>query len=353
MNITQKIAVALCVAGAFQLQVSSTVKAQGAQDAAPAQSLLTVHPLLPGGVPDLSLSDTQSNVHILPTPNAFNLLRQFAPPLQSGPLLYHSGGSVMPSVTIYVIYWAPPHLQNGGATSLPAAYQAIETRLMKDYPAHGIDNNNTQYYQTIGSTTTYIGNVGAFGGAYVDTSPYPASGCTDHATPGNCITDAQIQAQIRRVMALNHWTGGLNHIFFLFTSSGEGSCFNSTSTSCAYTQYCAYHGYISEATPVIYANMPYGNPTFCQTPGTPSPNGNVQADTAATAASHELTEAITDPLLNAWFTASGEEIGDLCAYNYGANTWDTGKANQSWNGHFYELQQEYDNHKGSCVQVGP
>jgi hypothetical protein len=168
----------------------------------------------------------------------------------------------------------------------------------------------TQYYQTIGSTTTYIGNV-AFGAAYVDTSPYPASGCTDSATPGNCITDAQIQAEISRVMALNHWTGGLNHIFFLFTSSGEGSCFDSSSTSCAYTQYCAYHGFIPGAAPVIYANMPYGNPTVCQTPGTPSPNGNVAADTAATAASHELTEAITDPLLNAWFTSTGEEIGDL------------------------------------------
>jgi hypothetical protein len=145
MNTIQKVAVAICVAGAFQLQVSSTVKAQEAQDAAPAQSLLTVHPLLPGGVPEFNLSNTQSNVHILPTPNAFNLLRQFAPPLQSGPLVYHSGGSIMPSVTNYVIYWVPPSLQNGGPTSLSPAYQAIETRLMKDYPAHGIDNNNTQY----------------------------------------------------------------------------------------------------------------------------------------------------------------------------------------------------------------
>jgi hypothetical protein len=153
MNTIQKIAVAICVAGAFQLQVSSTVEAQGAQDAAPAQSLLTVHPLLPGGVPEFSLSNIQSNIHILPTPNAFKLLRQYAPPLQSGSLLYHSGGSVMPSVRIYVIYRVPPSLQNGGATRLPAAYQAIETRLMKDYSAHGIDNNNTQYYQTVGSTT--------------------------------------------------------------------------------------------------------------------------------------------------------------------------------------------------------
>ena len=77
------------------------------------------------------------------------------------------------------------------------------------------------------------------------------------------------------------------------------------------------------------------------------------ADTAATSASHELSEAITDPEGSAWYTASGYEIGDLCAYNYGVNTWDSAKANQMWNGRFYELQQEYDNHTGSCVQVGP
>jgi hypothetical protein len=77
------------------------------------------------------------------------------------------------------------------------------------------------------------------------------------------------------------------------------------------------------------------------------------ADAAASIASHELTEATTDPLLNAWFTSSGYEIGDLCAYNYGTNTWDSGKANQMWGGNFFELQQMYDNHQAGCVQVGP
>jgi hypothetical protein len=50
-------------------------------------------------------------------------------------------------------------------------------------------------------------------------------------------------------------------------------------------------------------------------------------------ASHEFTEAITDPELNAWFTAQGNEIGDhLCAYDYGLfYNWDGGNANQMWN----------------------
>ena len=70
--------------------------------------------------------------------------------------------------------------------------------------------------------------------------------------------------------------------------------------------------------------------------------------------SHEITEATTDPELNAWYdTANGEEIGDLCAWNFGTPTWDGGLANQKWNAHFYDLQLEYNNHTASCVRLGP
>jgi hypothetical protein len=272
----------------------------------------------------------------------------------NGPLVYHGGQTMQWGAKAYAIFWAPAKLQNGGSTGLSSHYQTVQKNLLLDYGKHGIDNNNTQYYQNSGSAKSYIQNYGYLAGSYVDTSAYPASGCTDALTPGNCITDAQIQTEITKVMSLNGWTANINNIFFLFTSSGEGSCFDSTNSQCSYTYYCAYHGYYSlNGKSVIYANMPYGNTATCQEPGTPSPNADAAADTTATAASHELTEAITDPLLDAWYTAQGNEIGDLCAYNYGSNTWDAGQANQMWNGRFYELQTEFDNHTGSCVQVGP
>jgi hypothetical protein len=152
-------------------------------------------------------------------------------------------------------------------------------------------------------------------------------------------------------MKANGWTGGLDKIYLLYTSTGEGSC---AGTSCAYTDYCAYHGAIISVSPnIIYANIPYGNLNVCQVEGTPSPNGHPVTDAVTDVVSHEITEAITDPLLNAWFTAQGNEIGDLCNFVYGPNTWDGGNANQWWNGHFYELQMEFDNHSLSCQQVGP
>ena len=70
-------------------------------------------------------------------------------------------------------------------------------------------------------------------------------------------------------------------------------------------------------------------------------------------ASHEMTEANTDPELNAWYSNTGAEIGDLCAWSFGTLTWDTSLANQMWNGRFYDLQLKYDNHTSACVQLGP
>jgi hypothetical protein len=262
----------------------------------------------------------------------------------------------MPSVTIYTIYWRPATLQNGATTGYSAKYQSVINSFTGDYTGHGIANNSTQYYQTVNGVTTYIKTTGGSGGNYLDTNAYPASGCTDGVTGANCITDLQLQAEIQRVMTLKGWTGGLNKIYLVFTSSGEGSCFTSASTSCAYTAYCAYHGNFvnGSGAQVIYGNEPYADPNYCAASGQTFPSGDHFADAAVNVASHEVTEANTDPELNAWWdSGNGEEIGDLCAWTFGTKTWDSSLANQMWNGRFYELQLEYDNHTSTCVQVGP
>jgi hypothetical protein len=359
MNKRLWIAMGFAVVAAVGWPLLDVAVAQTLPPAAPVHNLSETKPL--PGAPNLNPKSNGRTVHLMPTvqgARAIAKARALAP-LAGGPLVYHAGGSIMPRVKLYAIFWIPAALQNGGSTGMPVAYQNLQTRLLMDYTANGIDNNNTQYYQVIGATATYIQNAAGVGlasglaGFTVDNAPYPASGCSDPATPGNCITDAQVQAEIQRVMALKGWTSGPNKLFLLYTSSGEGSCFDSAGTSCAYTQYCAYHSFIGTSPPVIYANMPFGNLSVCQVSGTPSPNGNAAADAVTDVASHEITEAITDPLLNAWFDSSGNEIGDICNFNYGANGWDAGAANQMWNGNFYEVQQEFDNHVGGCVQLGP
>jgi hypothetical protein len=343
---------AATVAASFNLQ---GIAAAQELPAAPAKKLSEIAPV--PGLPRLTPTANGHSVHIMPTVTGAAALVKGSADL--GPLHYHSGGSIMPSATLYAIYWIPASgkLQNGNPTIMSAAYQNLQTRFLTDYPGHGLVNILTQYYQ-LGFTPPWISTAGGLGGVAVDTSPYPASGCTDTATPFNCITDTQIQAEIQKVMTAKGWTGGLTKMFLLYTSKDEGSCFGAGTSGCAYTDYCAYHGFIPGSPNIIYANMPYGDLNVCAA-GQPSPNGDKVADSVTSTASHEVTEAISDPLLNAWFTdPQGDEVGDLCAYNYGPTTW--GTFNQGWNGHPYELQQEFDNHSfflsgpgHGCVQVGP
>jgi hypothetical protein len=351
----------------------------GSAPAAPAMSLKDV-PLHPaeasGQVPKVTMTTPSGSVvHLMPTPRVAAARLQVlggvrggpgSPKsniaksnLAGGPLVYHTGGSVMlPFDAVYNIYWAPPTLQDGSATGFSSLYGTVTVLHNAWIPGHGVMNIVTQYFQTISGTTTYINNGGGLGGFVVDNGAYPASGCMDSATPNDCITDAQIRAKITSVMNAQGWTGGLNKIFVLYTSSGEGSCFDSTNASCAYVQYCAYHSFFTlSGQPVVYANIPYGN-SLCQIAGQTTPN-DAFADLAANVTSHEIMEATTDPLLNAWFDTSGNEIGDLCNFNFGTNTWGSGvtAGNQMWNGWIFEVQQEWDNHAlggtGGCVKVGP
>jgi hypothetical protein len=297
-------------------------------------------------------------VHIYPTPEQSQLIKAEQGPLLAPGVLSYHGGPIMTGVNLYAIFWIPGSgkLQNGNPTSLTAKYQAVAKQFLADYPYHGIANNSTQYYATTGGTH-YFAGIGGLVASVVDTNSYPASGCSDKVTPGNCITDAQLQAEITKVMTAHSWTPGLNKMFIVFTSTGEGSCSNSTSTSCAYTQYCAYHGWFgSSTTPTLYANMPYANPSYCYagSSGQHDPSGDIPSDANVNVTSHEITEATTDPELNAWWdSGNGEEIGDLCAWMFSTADWDGGLANQSWNGHYYDLQLEYDNHASGCVKVGP
>jgi len=287
-------------------------------------------------------------VHMMPTPEVSKQIKAQQNLVSPGVLTYH-GGPIMHGESLYAIFWIPATLQDGTPTSLSAKYQAVTKQFLADYPAHGITNNSTQYNQG----SFYFKGTGGLAGVYVDTNPYPGKDCNDPVTGTNCITDADIQAELQRVMTLKGWTGNLNKMFLVFTSTGEGSCAN---FGCAYSSYCAYHGYFGPTnTPTIYANMPYANPTYCYLTGTQQdPSGDIPSDANVNVASHEITEANTDPELNAWWdSGNGEEIGDLCAWNFGSLTWDSSLANQMWNGHFYDLQLEYDNHTSSCVQVGP
>ena len=265
--------------------------------------------------------------------------------------LIYNGGPVMNSSVTYAIFWEPATLQDGNSTQVSATYNSLLENYFGDIGGSGVYGNNTQYYDGTG----HIANNSTFGGAWTDTSAYPTSQCTDTATPQDCVTDAQVQAEVSRAMAANNWTSGPTHMFFVFTSSGEGSCFDTSSTACAFTQFCAYHGFFSDSNnqPIIYANMPYTGTNLDACGVTSSPNNDFDADSTINVTSHEHMEAVTDPQLNAWYDAQGNEIGDKCAWNFGTPSLDNGNANVQWNSHFYLVQQEWSNAISDCTLSSP
>lgn len=257
----------------------------------------------------------------------------------AGLLKYH-GGPVMHTNTTYAIYWVPA----GYAVS--SQYESLINRFFGDVAAatSAADPSNVYYtsrqYSDGSGSITYAG--ASFGGSYVDTSPLPASGCSDSYT-SVCLTDAQIQSEINRVIAANGWAKSSTTQFFMFTAKGIGSC---SGSSCAFSNYCAYHGYNGS---LVYANMPYADtvPSACDAGYHPN---NDDADATINVTSHEHNEAITDENLNAWYDRAGYENGDKCAWKFGAVSSDGG--NQTIGGHRYILQLEYSNQDRGCVQSG-
>ncbi len=260
-----------------------------------------------------------------------------------GQLRYHNG-PVMHTNKTYAIYWVP------SGYSVASGYTSLVDRYFTDVAADSGKTSNVYYtatqYTDAGGHVAYSST---FGGSVVDTDPLPASGCTDTATPV-CVSDAQIQAEIRAVVARQGWVAGPSTEFFLFTPRNVGSC--TSSSSCAYTQYCAYHSWIGSGSSVIlYANQPYaGGNANCDVGQ--HPNGN-DADATLNVVSHEHNETITDQQGNAWYDILGYENGDKCAWTFGAVSGSSGSEwNQTINGNHYWLQLEYSNADRGCVQSG-
>jgi hypothetical protein len=268
----------------------------------------------------------------------------------SGPVVYHSG-QVMQTNTAYAIYWSPSGFSD-------ASYENLINRYFGDVAAASSSPSNvysvaTQYYDNNGA----IRYKSTFGGAYVDTNPFPVSGCGQASV---CLTDAQLQTEIQTVLTHQGWHGGTSNMFFIFTPNGVASCTDSSDSVCSTNIYCAYHSdfFDSKGEDVIYANEPYSGTipgcTHSLVGQQGFPNDH-DADATINTISHEHNEAISDPFGDAWWSGDvdSDEIADLCAGDFGSTPLGTSSGqpyNQLINGHQYSLQEEYSNDNSSCVR---
>jgi hypothetical protein len=258
--------------------------------------------------------------------------------------LQYNGGPVMHSDANYAIYWEP----SGYSTS--STYKSIVNGYFGNVAAASGAMTNvysvaTQYYDGSGN----IAYNASSGGSTVATDPYPSLGCVS-TTGGPCINDSQLQTEIAKVVAAKGWPTGLGTEYFVYFPSGVTTCTSVASVECSGTVYCAYHSsYGSGASTVLYANMPYDGISGCDSGQ--HPNGDA-ADAELNVSSHESIETITDPLGNAWYDSSGQEIGDKCNFNFGTPLGGAPGAeyNQQIASGNYYLQMEWSNAASGCVQ---
>jgi hypothetical protein len=301
------------------------------------------------------------------------------------PLLFH-GGSVMmtPSTSPLVV---TPIFWNPASYPIANSYKKILDGYLSDVAAaSGVRTNVfsvlNEYYGTNGKIHYNV----TLGSPVSDSHALPASGCTVASTDTTgiyadgtgysaCLDDAQLQAEINRVVTAGGLPVNLSHIYVLYLPKHVESCFNPGSTTTSANEctinyqpsaaYCAYHSQISNGT--VYANMPY--PVYSSATGftcgsdavygvIESPNNNPDADTEISPTSHETSEAITDPdTQTGWYDSSGFEIGDECAYVYGTPSGSAGKYyNQVINGQHFLTQEEFSNKdfaitSDGCVQA--
>jgi hypothetical protein len=228
----------------------------------------------------------------------------------SANLTYH-GGPIMHADRNYAIYWSPT------GSGYSANYQTVINGFFGNVAAANGQTTNdysvaTQYSDTAGN---FADNASS-GGALADADPYPASGCRA-GSGGPCLTDAQLQTELNSYLTAHNLPRGMGTMYFVYFPSGVTTCFDSSGSQCSSNVYCAYHSsFGSGATPVLYGDMPYAGVSGFETGQ--YPNGDTAGDSATNVTSHENIEAITDPLGNAWYDASGNEIGDKCNFNFGA-----------------------------------
>lgn len=216
----------------------------------------------------------------LPRPHIMLPFGHYAHPPASGALSYH-GGLVTTPPQLYVVYW--------GWTSDPQKVRPYLNKYLKGIGGSSWLGTVTQYYSK--SQGNIANPTSQLAGTWNDTSAIPTSP-----------TDGQIQAEADKLAA--HFGGVNTNASYVVATAHDHN------TAGFGSSFCAYHGITTSH--VAYTNLPY------MPDAGPNCGANIvkaENDGVSIVEGHEYAETITDPGLNAWWdSASGEEIGDLCAW---------------------------------------
>ena len=252
----------------------------------------------------------------------------------SGHLQWYRG-PVVHSSRPYLVFWTPK------GESIPASSESLLERYLTDVAADSGKSSNVfgvlrQYYDRTGFAD-YRQTFDPARQVIFDTQPYPPqapAGCPNvSATYPTCISDAQLQSEVQRLITAEHLptagsfkaasSGGSGPprlsanapIYFVILPANVAFCYGITipgviAPNCTYSNIGGYHEVFDDAQgqAVLYAPIamdalrgatpPPGIPGPCQAGGTSvpqEPNGD-HADCVISGLAHENSETITDPI---------------------------------------------------------
>ncbi|CAO3663912.1 unnamed protein product [Umbelopsis ramanniana] len=172
----------------------------------------------------------------------------------------------------------------------------------------------------------------------------------DNYSQGKSLDDSAIQTIVSTAISSGLPTDA-NGIYAVLTAGDVSE----TSGFCS--QYCGWHTYANiNGTDLKYLFA--GRADACisscvsSTNQQSSPNGDVFVDGMISVLAHEIVEAGSDPELNAWTDASGQENADKCAWTFGT-TQDAssgGQYNVVAGGKEYLIQQNWSAADQQCEQ---
>jgi hypothetical protein len=266
-------------------------------------------------------------------------------------------------ITVHTIFWGPAGSFHGSPRHGVPGYEALIERFFTDVARDSGQKSNVYSTLVQYAQGTRPGAItpGKYAISYskskdnlIDTHPYPSKGgCTSPIKAiHKCVSDAQLQRELNRVIEHTHGKRGLTQLWFVFTPPKVDECISKG--VCGTTAYLGYHS-VSDLGhgPVIYA-IAIDPLIEGGLPSHQDPQGNREAEDTIDTAAHEVEEAITDPEGVGYMDPNGFEVADKCEQpKFGkplGHAPDGAPYNQLINHHKYLFQEMWSNDNGGCVQ---
>jgi hypothetical protein len=239
------------------------------------------------------------------------------PKPSSSPNMTLHGGPILTSSRVTAIFWGTSWTgTNDKVLGLDTLYSGIG--------GSPYMNTNTEY----GSTNGQVSSAVAYDGHIIDTSAAPTK------APSTSTVLAEVSKAISSPVS--------NGYYPVYTDLPRGRA-----------GYCAWHSYGTvhgvQVQFAFFFKLDGDSGCDPQDPGTIHSQG---LEALANVSGHELSEAVTDPHLNAWYDNNGAENADKCAWTFdgtvsiGGQQW---KIQGNWSNAAYDARSGYDG-KG-CIQT--